>query len=242
MKSRLLELVNRLADGNPALFADECGIPRSAMEDYGDGTMPSAEHLIGIRKAFHVNINWLLTGEGDANEVSGISLDNLPAPTCRLVDILDSPEEMPDRWRHLKNEFICVPLVNIEIAAGQPIMEEEYIEGWAVIHVAHIKGKKDLVAVRVKGKSMEPTLSDRSIVCIDRTQKTITNGAIYAVSLHDGSVVKRVFKNRKTLQLVSDNPDPKYRQAIILNLNEMEGRNPVVGKVIWSWTVFEGKK
>ncbi len=242
MKSRLSDLCDRYTRGDHALFADECGIPRSAMESYGKGTMPSAEHLIGIRKTFNVNINWLLTGEGDVNKVAGISLDNLPIPTCRLVDIVSGPEEMPDRWKHLKNEFICVPLVNIEIAAGQPIMEEEYIEGWAVVHVAHIKGKKDLVAVRVKGKSMEPTLNDKSIVCIDRTEKTIINGTIYAVSLPDGSVVKRVFKNGKTLQLISDNPDPQYRQAIILNLNEMEGYNPVVGKVIWSWTVFEGGK
>ena len=80
MKSRLLELCDKYTGGDHALFADECGIPRSAMESYQKGTMPSVKHLIGIRKDFNVNINWLLTGEGDVNKVSGISLDDLHAP------------------------------------------------------------------------------------------------------------------------------------------------------------------
>ena len=35
------------------------------MQNYKNGRMPSADHLIRIRETFNIDLNWLLTGEGE---------------------------------------------------------------------------------------------------------------------------------------------------------------------------------
>ncbi|MBN1547423.1 MAG: helix-turn-helix domain-containing protein [Syntrophaceae bacterium] len=62
---RFTLLFDIYANGKHTLFADKCGIPRSTMQNYKDGRMPSSENLIRICETFNVNINWLLTGDGE---------------------------------------------------------------------------------------------------------------------------------------------------------------------------------
>ena len=66
MINRLQILFDTHAEGKHTVFADKCKIPRSTMQNYKTGRMPSAEHLIRIRETFNVDLNWLLTGEGSA--------------------------------------------------------------------------------------------------------------------------------------------------------------------------------
>lgn len=62
---RLLFLVDRHADGKPTVFAKKAGISGGTFHAYIKGRLPHAEQLIRIRECYDVNINWLLTGEGE---------------------------------------------------------------------------------------------------------------------------------------------------------------------------------
>jgi transcriptional regulator with XRE-family HTH domain len=51
---------------NQRAFASELDIKRPTLAGYEKGTsQPSADFLIKIREAYHVNIDWLLTGAGE---------------------------------------------------------------------------------------------------------------------------------------------------------------------------------
>jgi hypothetical protein len=63
--NRLLRLIAEKAKGKPSVFAKKAGIPHSTFYGYVDGRLPVSEHLVRIRDTFGVNINWLLTGQGE---------------------------------------------------------------------------------------------------------------------------------------------------------------------------------
>lgn len=65
ISERLLRLISEKAKGKPSAFAKKAGIPHGTLYGYIEGRMPASEHLIRIRDTFGVNLNWLLTGEGD---------------------------------------------------------------------------------------------------------------------------------------------------------------------------------
>jgi phage repressor protein C with HTH and peptisase S24 domain len=62
---RLLWLIVEKANGKVTVFAKKAGIPHSTFYNYVDGRLPSSEHLVHLRDTYGVNINWLLTGQGD---------------------------------------------------------------------------------------------------------------------------------------------------------------------------------
>ena len=59
------------------------------------------------------------------------------------------------------------------VAAAEPIISPDKIEGWAIIHVSQVGRKADLVAIRVEGRSMEPLIPAGSMVAIDREDREI---------------------------------------------------------------------
>lgn len=64
-QNRLHRIVDELAAGKYTVFAKKCGIPHSTFQNYINGRMPHSEHLLRIHDVFRVDINWLLSGEGE---------------------------------------------------------------------------------------------------------------------------------------------------------------------------------
>ena len=88
---------------------------------------------------------------------------------------------------------------------------------------------KNLAIIGVKGKSMEPTLSDDDIVMVDLSKTDLSYDGLFVVrDGGDSLLVKRISRGsrRGTVMLVSDNPQyPNQERAF----EDVE----VVGKVIW---------
>ncbi len=57
--------VNKFTEGKHTVFAKKAGIPVSTFQSYMKGNMPKPEHLIRISETYKINIDWLLTGEGE---------------------------------------------------------------------------------------------------------------------------------------------------------------------------------
>ncbi len=132
-----------------------------------------------------------------------------------------------------EEDFVSIPLTGSAIAAGQPIIQEEAIEDYVLLHVRAVGRRKNLVASRVDGSSMEPMLQSGDIVVIDRNDKKILKNRIYAIFFEDGLTAKYAEKRKDLLILRPVNPNA---QVQIVSLKEHP--DPVVGRIIGAWKEF----
>ena len=90
--------------------------------------------------------------------------------------------------------------------------------------------RTDMIALTVRGDSMEPTIKNGAVVGIAPLTEDITEGGIYLVSIPCfGRVVKRLKLSKEgKLLLYSDNPryDP-------LAVDPAEQEKTVLGQVVW---------
>lgn len=141
---------------------------------------------------------------------------------------------LPDNSVELnKSNFRQVPLIGT-IACGTPILAEENIDGYVPIFFGD-KYKSDIVfALKCKGNSMWPTLSDGDIVFV-KQQSSVEDGEIAAVLVDDNeeATLKRIKHINNEVLLMPDNTNEF--SPIILNK-----KNPgkILGKVIESRRIY----
>lgn len=146
----------------------------------------------------------------------------LDTPTIRRMGE-NSPEE-----KNSGSGLHPVPLMG-ETGAGDP---QELFTGSSehIIQILPQYYRTDMIALTVRGDSMEPTIKDGAIVGIAPLSEEVTEGGIYLVSIpYFGRVVKRLRLSRDGhLLLISDNPD--YEPIAV---NPAEQEKTVLGQVVW---------
>lgn len=86
---------------------------------------------------------------------------------------------------------------------------------------------KNIEAIRIHGDSMDPTIKDKDVIFIDKSQRTIINGKIFVVKFSGEVYAKRIFKAPKSLIIKSDNPQyPQYE----VQIEDIE----VLGQIIYN--------
>ena len=93
--------------------------------------------------------------------------------------------------------------------------------------------KKNMVAVKVRGESMSPTVRENGYVGIDINDREYLEGKIYAVRIPDeGIAIKRVFyyKDQGKIVLKSDNKNFADRE---LKTDKIDEENFIIGRVKW---------
>lgn len=109
-----------------------------------------------------------------------------------------------------EKKYISIPVHAPVLSAGNgtPVFSEERVDELA-IPTTIIKLKdlniKNLVAFRVKGDSMADTINDKAYVVVDTSQKDIEDGKIYALSVDNEVIVKRLFHMLDGILIKSDN-------------------------------------
>jgi SOS-response transcriptional repressor LexA len=118
--------------------------------------------------------------------------------------------------------FVQVPMVKLRLSAGVTGFqtEPEHHDGGTVgMRRDWVERKRlnpaSLIAILVKGESMEPTLYEDDIVVINTADKKPAVGEVFAVNFNGEPVVKRMQKDGGRWWLASDNPDQRtyYRRA-----------------------------
>lgn len=127
-------------------------------------------------------------------------------------------------------DFVSVPLTESAIAAGQPIIPQENIEDYVLLHIRAAGKRTNLVASRVDGHSMEPTLHPGDIVVIDRDDKVIVKNKMFAI-YHEGGLTAKFLEKKANLLILR--PINPIAEIQIIDLNE--NPQPIVGKVIGAW-------
>ncbi|KQW97123.1 hypothetical protein ASC94_10040 [Massilia sp. Root418] len=85
---------------------------------------------------------------------------------------------------------------------------------------------KSLLAIKVKGESMTPTMYEGDVVVINLRDKARVNGKMFAINFRGQAIVKRLKYERREWFLASDNPE--YRQEPCKS-----GECDVVGRIVF---------
>lgn len=99
IKERLKFLVDTLARGKHTVFAKECGIPTPTFQAYYHGERnPSLDHLIKIKSRFEINLNWLLSDEGEPFIQEGVEAFRRDAISPAAEDMIREIAMAVEEW------------------------------------------------------------------------------------------------------------------------------------------------
>ncbi|GHU93328.1 LexA repressor [Spirochaetia bacterium] len=132
----------------------------------------------------------------------------------RTMELVGNGEESVEH-------VIKIPLVGT-VAAGQPILAEENLDGYIYMHNASLKDHGNYFALKVRGDSMSGVgIMDGDTAIIEK-QNTARNGEIVVARKDDeGITLKRFFKEANRIRLQPENPtySPTFSQNV-----RIEGR------------------
>ncbi len=142
--------------------------------------------------------------------------------TSRTLAVLG---ETVNKSKHLFDNLIELPIVG-RVAAGQPVLAEENIEGNYMVDSNLINNKNGCFGLKVRGDSMiNAGIFDDDLVIIS-PQKDASNGDIVVALLRDEATMKRFFRKENKVMLVPENE--KYSPIEVENLEEFS----IIGKVV----------
>ena len=119
-------------------------------------------------------------------------------------------------------DFVQIPMVELRLHAGMTgFQTEPDRRSGGTISMRRDWVQRDnlnpasLIAIQVRGESMEPSLYEDDIVVINSSDKRLVDGAVYAFNYEGEAVVKRLSRDAGDWWLTSDNPDQrKYHRKI----------------------------
>jgi phage repressor protein C with HTH and peptisase S24 domain len=98
--------------------------------------------------------------------------------------------------------------------------------------VANQFNKSDIICINCHGDSMEPIIKNRSILAVNTSMKTIQDGGVYVLSVHNLLRVKALFLDSKGVIIRSYNPEYKD-ECISFNEYHEDSNFEIIGKVFW---------
>lgn len=185
------------------------GASKSVVNQWLTGKIKSMDirYALNIERELGFSHIWLMTGAGDPRD----------APLYHLSNVLPIRAAEND-----DSEFVQIEMVKLRLSAGitgfqtEPEgrdggtlgMRRSWIE-------RHNLSAEHLIAILVKGESMEPSLYEDDIVIINTLDRKPVDGAVYAFNYEGEAVVKRLARDAGHWWLTSDNPDQrKYHRKL----------------------------
>lgn len=188
---RISTIVEKFGNGKNTVFASLIGVSEANVRNYKNGVMPKADFLEKIARSFDININWLLTGEGNMLRSESEKKENIP-----VAHPSDSPME-------------GIPLIPISAMAGAFTGEQTVLEYECERFVVPtFKGAEFLISV--KGSSMYPKYNSGDIVACKRLPMNdlfFQWNKVYVLDTDQGPLIKRVKpgSDNEHVLIVSDN-------------------------------------
>lgn len=181
---------------------------------------PEAHTITRLAEACGVSFQWLYEGIGPREPVVSKEGDEATAETIRVsVDENDS------------GKFVGIRMLTRVIHAGVDGLDGdfEYDGGIALsLPLDWVQAKRldpsKLVALKVKGDSMYPTMRDGDVVIVNTADRLPLDGELFAVNHNHKPVVKRLEREGGIWHLASDNRAPAYSRRRVEEDTEIVGR------------------
>lgn len=145
------------------------------------------------------------------------------------------PDAKAVAYTEYLNDVYLIPKVKLRLSAGVTGFqtEPEHYDG---SQVGVARGWADrngfrpthLIALAVKGESMEPSLYAGDQVIVNTADNRMEDGAVFAVNYEGEAVIKRLRRDMGQWMLVSDNPDQRRYHP----KNCRSGECIIVGRVV----------
>lgn len=224
---------------NQADFARKVGVAQSSVSRIEKGERPLSIELIkGLLCQFaEVDVRTLLCGVAASHNSSASALEVAARVRPVIRAAADSLDDLPQQG--IADDYLAVPLVEGRVAAGHGGVVWEQVQSLVWVYRPALGRRHRLIAVRVGGDSMEPTVPDGAIIIIDRDcrEPKGRRRAIWALRTADGECqIKRLLfasdddPKRDVWLVVSDNPE--YAPKIAWT---GDFKNLIIGQVIWMW-------
>ena len=172
---------------------------------------PNNELILKLADYFNVSTDYLL-GKTDIRNINEISNTN--------------------------DKMFLIPVLG-KIAAGQPILAEEYIEGYLPVDpdVYGLKTSEDLFYLKVSGQSMNLKIKNGDYALI-RKQDTAEDGDIIVaiVNSDDEATLKRYKKLNEQFVLLEPMSNDPSIEAITVDLKDTKFQ--IIGKAIGQFGKF----
>lgn len=183
---------------------------QSALNQYLNGKIPlNLEAAIKFAKLLDVPISQFSPSMATQAALYGSAVEAHPTallPGSRRVVAVDDDSAY----------FVQVPKVKLRLSAGITGFQTEPDErDGRTISVPRQWLDKNayvperLVAIKVKGESMEPALYEDDVVIINTADTKPVDGTVFAVNYEGEAVVKRLSRDAGDWWLISDNPDQR---------------------------------
>ena len=140
----------------------------------------------------------------------------------RAIEIMD------DQFNLTRREMVNVPMIGT-VAAGQPILAQEHIEGYFPIPAEYMPNT-DCFMLKVKGESMVNAGILNGDLVLVKEQHNASNGEMVVALIEDGATVKTFYKENGYIRL---QPENDYMDPIIVP------DVTILGKVISVFRFFE---
>jgi repressor LexA len=147
---------------------------------------------------------------------------NMSENTSRTLSIT---EALTPSIKNNNDDTIEIPIIG-RVAAGQPILAEENIEGTFKIQTNLINGKADCFALKVKGDSMINAGIFEGDIVIVNPQKEANNGEIIVAMLENEATLKRFERKNGNISLLPEND--KYNPIVVNKSDNFS----IVGKAL----------
>ena len=223
ISDRIKQRMQALGMKRAAELVKATGVSKGTVSQWlSDSSDPTGPNLLKLAKVLGVHPDWLLTGDG-------------PEPNAIESKLVAVEWESSSQD---KDEFITVPLIDVELSAGDGSSAIVEVEKYELPFRRYTLNKQGvspncIKVARVVGRSMSPVLNDGDVVGIDTSKTKIVDGDTYAIrdgellrvkmliERHDGGLLIRSFNNEEF-------PDE------ILTKDQRLERVTVLGRVWWS--------
>jgi phage repressor protein C with HTH and peptisase S24 domain len=215
-------------------FATVLGVTAGALSQIEKGTTKPAFRILN-KLATLISCDelcWLITGN-EKNLSKSTDAAEVASYIRPVIRSVGTPihELPPDS---IADDYMAVPLLDGKVAAGAGGVVWQKVKSLVWVYRPELGQHKNLVAVKVAGDSMIPTIPPGAISIIDRDQWQATGSRkhIWAIRTDDGDTqIKRLHRINGGLLLLSDNfaehpPTPAWSCDL---------KKLVIGKVVWMW-------
>lgn len=195
-------------------LSERVGMSQPALSELETGESVSTTNLASIAYILGVNAFWLETGKGEPKEglpPAGVADPILPGAMNVIV--------VDDASQH---DFYQIPKVTLRLQAGiNGVRTEPDRRDGGLLSVPKSwvdrsgYSATNLIAIHVKGESMEPTLYEGDLIVINLADRELVDNGVYAINYEGEAIVKRLSRDAGDWWLVSDNPDQrKYHRKL----------------------------